>query len=107
MGNVESRDLFSGKVDVAVCDGFVGNVVLKTAESVASMMSTWLKELFRKSPIRFWASLSRKCFSEVRRKMDPSCHGGAPFWGQMELSLLGMVHRIERPLAMEFAYVKR
>ena len=90
VGNVESRDLFSGKVDVAVCDGFVGNVVLKTAESVASMMSTWLKELFRKSPIRILGYLlSRGVFREVRRKMDPSCHGGAPLLGANGVVIIG------------------
>ena len=90
VGNVESRDLFSGKVDVAVCDGFVGNVVLKTAESVASMMSTWLKELFRKSPIRILGYLlSRGVFREVRGKMDPSCHGGAPLLGANGVVIIG------------------
>ena len=90
VGNVESRDLFTGKVDVAVCDGFVGNVVLKTAESVASMMSTWLKELFRKSPIRILGYLlSRGVFREVRRKMDPSCHGGAPLLGANGVVIIG------------------
>ena len=90
VGNVESRDLFSGKVDVAVCDGFVGNVVLKTAESVASMMATWLKELFRKSPIRILGYLlSRGVFREVRRKMDPSCHGGAPLLGANGVVIIG------------------
>ena len=90
VGNVESRDLFSGKVDVAVCDGFVGNVVLKTAESVASMMSIWLKELFRESPIRILGYLlSRGVFREVRRKMDPSCHGGAPLLGANGVVIIG------------------
>ncbi len=90
VGNVESRDLFSGKIDVAVCDGFVGNVVLKTTESVASMISTWLKELFRKSPIRILGYLlSRGVFREVRRKMDPSCHGGAPLLGANGVVIIG------------------
>jgi len=90
VGNVESRDLFTGQVDVAVCDGFVGNVVLKTTEAVASMISSWLKELFRKTPLRIVGYLlSRGVFKEVRRKSDPSCHGGAPLLGANGVVVIG------------------
>ncbi|MAI20573.1 MAG: phosphate acyltransferase PlsX [Kiritimatiellaceae bacterium] len=90
VGNVESRDLFTGQVDVAVCDGFVGNVVLKTTEAVASMISSWLKELFRKTPLRVLGYLlSRGVFKEVRRKTDPSCHGGAPLLGANGVVVIG------------------
>ncbi|HCL73162.1 MAG TPA: phosphate acyltransferase PlsX [Gammaproteobacteria bacterium] len=90
IGFVEANDLFDGAADVVVCDGFVGNVVLKTTESVASMISTWLKELFRKSPIRILGYLlSRGVFREVRRKMDPSCHGGAPLLGANGVVIIG------------------
>jgi glycerol-3-phosphate acyltransferase PlsX len=90
VGNVESRDLFTGRVDVAVCDGFVGNVVLKTTEAVASMISSWLKELFRKTPLRVVGYLlSRGVFKEVRRKTDPSCHGGAPLLGANGVVVIG------------------
>ena len=57
VGNIEGHDLFKGQMDVAVCDGFVGNVLLKTAESIAKAMSYWLKrECFR----GFWPPRSRK-----------------------------------------------
>ena len=90
VGNVESKDLFLGRVDVAVCDGFVGNVVLKTTESVASMISSWLKELFRENPIRILGYLfSRGVFKEVRKKTDPSCYGGAPLLGANGIVIIG------------------
>ena len=90
LGNVESKDLFSGRVDVAVCDGFVGNVVLKTTESVANMISSWLKELFRENPIRILGGLfSRGVFKEVRKKTDPSCYGGAPLLGANGIVIIG------------------
>ena len=63
VGNVESKDLFLGRVDVAVCDGFVGNVVPKTTEVCCKhMISSWLKELFQRNPIRILGHLfSRGC----------------------------------------------
>jgi len=82
IGNVESRDLFGGKVDVAVCDGFVGNVVLKTSEAVARMIGNWLKRMFKANPLRILgAILSRGVFNEMKRHADPSTYGGAPLLG--------------------------
>jgi glycerol-3-phosphate acyltransferase PlsX len=82
IGNVESRDLFGGKVDVAVCDGFVGNVVLKTSEAVARMIGNWLKRMFKANPLRILgALLSRGVFNEMKRHADPSTYGGAPLLG--------------------------
>ncbi|VGO20579.1 phosphate acyltransferase PlsX [Pontiella sulfatireligans] len=89
-GNVESRDLFSGKVSVAVCDGFVGNVVLKTSEAVASMISSWLKIMFRANPVRILGYfLSRGVFKEMRSHADPSSHGGAPLLGANGIVIIG------------------
>ena len=51
-GNVEGHDVFRGETDVIVCDGFVGNVVLKTSESVAHAIGSWLKKEFTAHPIR-------------------------------------------------------
>jgi glycerol-3-phosphate acyltransferase PlsX len=90
IGNVESRDLFNAKVSVAVCDGFVGNVVLKTSEAVAKMISNWLKEKFRKNPIRMiGALLSRGVFKEIRQHGDPSSYGGAPLLGANGVVVIG------------------
>ncbi len=90
IGNVESRDLFTGKVNVAVCDGFVGNVVLKTCESVARMISSGLQELFRKNPLRMLGYLfSRGVFKEMKKKSAPSSYGGAPLLGANGVVIIG------------------
>lgn len=90
IGNVESRDLFEGRVDVAVCDGFVGNVVLKTTEAVASMISSWMKGLFRANPLRIIGYyLSRGVFKDMRKKADPSSYGGAPLLGANGVVIIG------------------
>ncbi len=90
IGNVESRDLFDGKVDVAVCDGFVGNVVLKTSEAVASTMAAWMKQLFKQNLLRMTGYLfSQGVFREMRAKADPSSYGGAPLLGANGVVIIG------------------
>lgn len=90
IGNVESRDLYGGKVDVAVCDGFVGNVVLKTSEAVAGMISRWLKTMFRANPLRMLgALLSRGVFNEMKSHADPANYGGAPLLGANGIVIIG------------------
>ena len=90
IGNVESRDLFDGKVSVAVCDGFVGNVVLKTSEAVAKMISNWLKDMFRKNILRMLGYLfSRGVFKEMRAHADPHSYGGAPLLGANGVVIIG------------------
>jgi glycerol-3-phosphate acyltransferase PlsX len=90
IGNVESRDLFEGKVNVAVCDGFVGNVVLKTSEAVARMIADWLKTMFRANPLRILGYLlSRGVFKEMKSHADPSNHGGAPLLGANGVVIIG------------------
>ncbi|MBI3414554.1 MAG: phosphate acyltransferase PlsX [Verrucomicrobia bacterium] len=82
IGNVEGHDLFSNRVDVVVCDGFVGNVVLKTCESLATGMFGWLKQELTKTPLRkAGAFLAREAFRTIKRRMDPDAHGGAPLLG--------------------------
>ena len=81
-GNVEGHDLFNGDLDVVVCDGFVGNVVLKTTESVAHAIGHWLKEEFVRNPWRiFGALLLRGALKSMKRRMDPELYGGAPLLG--------------------------
>jgi glycerol-3-phosphate acyltransferase PlsX len=90
IGNVESRDLFGGKVDVAVCDGFVGNVVLKTSEAVARMIGDWLKTMFKANPLRILgALLSKGVFKEMKSHADPSSYGGAPLLGANGVVIIG------------------
>jgi glycerol-3-phosphate acyltransferase PlsX len=81
-GNIEGHDLFEGELDVAVCDGFVGNVVLKTTESVARAMSYWLKKECFRGPLRiFGALLLKGAFRALKNQMDPEIYGGAPLLG--------------------------
>lgn len=81
-GNIEGRDLFMGKTDVVVCDGFVGNVVLKTTESVAHAVGYWIKREFFRHPVRmFGALLLKGAMQALKRKMDPEIYGGAPLLG--------------------------
>lgn len=82
IGNVEGHDLFSNRVDVVVCDGFVGNVVLKTCESLATGIFGWLKQELTKTPLRkAGAFLAREAFRTIKRRVDPDAHGGAPLLG--------------------------
>ncbi len=90
VGNVESRDLFGGKVNVAVCDGFVGNVVLKTSEAVAKMIGDWLKRMFRANLLRkLGAVLASGVFKEIKAHADPSSYGGAPLLGANGVVIIG------------------
>lgn len=81
-GNVEGNDIFNASCDVIVCDGFVGNLVLKASEGVASTISGLIKEYIRKSPIAITgALLMRKVFVLLKKQMDYAEIGGAPLIG--------------------------
>ena len=81
-GNVEGGDIFNGSCDVITCDGFVGNLVLKTSEGVASTISGLLKDYIKKSPIRITgALLMRKVFKLLKKEIDYAEVGGAPLIG--------------------------
>jgi phosphate acyltransferase len=82
IGNVEGHDLFKDHVDVVVCDGFVGNIVLKTSESLAIAMFSMLKrELTSNTKRQIGAYLAQSAFQAIRRRMDPEVYGGAPLLG--------------------------
>ena len=82
IGNVEGHDLCEGKTDVAVCDGFVGNVILKTAESVAHAVGSWLKKELMKNVVRKILVLFLKgAFMAFKKQIDPEIYGGAPLLG--------------------------
>jgi glycerol-3-phosphate acyltransferase PlsX len=82
LGNVEGHDLFANHVDVVICDGFVGNIVLKTCESLALAMFSMLKRELTASPQRqLGALLAQNAFRAIRRRMDPEVYGGAPLLG--------------------------
>jgi glycerol-3-phosphate acyltransferase PlsX len=82
IGNVEGHDLFKDHVDVVVCDGFVGNIVLKAVESLAVAMFSMLKrELTHNTQRKLGAFLAKAAFQSIRRRMDPEVYGGAPLLG--------------------------
>ena len=81
-GNVEGHDVFQGQTDVVVCDGFVGNVVLKTSESLAHAVSYFLKrECFRGIFRVLGAVLLKGAFKSLKTQLDPDIYGGAPLLG--------------------------
>ena len=82
IGNVEGRDVFKGSVDVVVCDGFVGNAILKSAESLAQMVATMIRQEIGAS----WRSrvgylLAKPAFERFARRVDYREYGGAPLLG--------------------------
>ncbi|MEE8185636.1 MAG: phosphate acyltransferase PlsX [Thermodesulfobacteriota bacterium] len=82
LGYIEGMDVFSGNVDVVVCDGFVGNVVLKLSEGVADAIITMMKREVNKSlPARVGYLLARGVFKDLKKKIDYTEHGGAPLLG--------------------------
>ncbi|NBQ08021.1 MAG: phosphate acyltransferase PlsX [Betaproteobacteria bacterium] len=82
VGNVEGKDIFSGTVDVVVCDGFVGNVALKTSEGLASMLSQTLREEYGRGPMSKLAALvSMPVIRRIRRRMDHRRYNGASLIG--------------------------
>jgi glycerol-3-phosphate acyltransferase PlsX len=90
VGNVEGRDIFSGQADVIVCDGFVGNVALKTSEGVGRFVRDVLREsLTRTVTAKVGALLSRQAFNEFRRRLDYREYGGAPLLGVRGICIIG------------------
>lgn len=81
-GNVEGDDIFKGTVDVVVCDGFVGNSVLKASEGVAKMIVGFLKQEFSRNPLRkLSALLALPVLNAMKRRMDPGRYNGASLLG--------------------------
>jgi glycerol-3-phosphate acyltransferase PlsX len=82
IGNVEGHDLFNQPVDVVVCDGFVGNVILKTSESLAGAIFSWLKRELKKDLVRqAGAMLAKEAFYTIRRRTNTEEYGGMPLLG--------------------------
>jgi glycerol-3-phosphate acyltransferase PlsX len=81
-GNIEGHDLFERPSEVVVCDGFTGNVVLKTSEAIAHAIFSWLKhELFRNPVRRLGAKLAEGAFRSIRKKTNYEEYGGMPLLG--------------------------
>jgi glycerol-3-phosphate acyltransferase PlsX len=82
IGYVEGRDIYKGGVDVVVCDGFVGNIILKTSEGVFEVFGQVLKEEISKSYLsKLGYLLSKKSFTSFKKRFDYSEYGGAPLLG--------------------------
>ncbi|OCL26051.1 phosphate acyltransferase [Orenia metallireducens] len=82
VGNVEGRDIFTGKYDVILCEGFVGNVVLKTTEGLASALFKIIKREITATFLgKIGALLLKSAFKRVAKKMDYTEYGGAPLLG--------------------------
>jgi len=82
IGNVEGHDLFNNRVDVVVCDGFIGNIVLKSLESFAKGLASWLKDEISLNPKRMLGALLVKgALRTIKRRTDPDTRGGAPLLG--------------------------
>jgi glycerol-3-phosphate acyltransferase PlsX len=89
-GNVEGRDLFNGHSDVAVCDGFVGNVALKSIEGTAQLLSASLRESLKSTVTsQVGALLSRRAFAEFKKRLDYSEYGGAVLLGVRGVCIVG------------------
>jgi glycerol-3-phosphate acyltransferase PlsX len=79
---VEGRDVLAGRADVVVCDGFVGNVVLKFGESMLRFLKRQVREEMRRSArVKLGAWLMRPAFESMRRRIDYTEEGGAPLLG--------------------------
>jgi glycerol-3-phosphate acyltransferase PlsX len=90
IGNVEGGDIFSGNCDVAVCDGFVGNVVLKASETLASTMSRWIKDaIYANWYTKVAGMLLSGELQKMKSRLDYAAYGGAPLLGVNGVCLIG------------------
>ncbi len=81
-GNVEGNDIFKGTVDVVVCDGFVGNVLLKTSEGLASMLTDFIRQEFTRGPFSKLAALvAMPVLRRFKHRVDPRRYNGAALLG--------------------------
>jgi glycerol-3-phosphate acyltransferase PlsX len=101
-GNIEGRHLFEDPVEVVVCDGFVGNVILKTCESISVAIFQWLKhELMRTKMRQVGAFLARNAFDTIKGKTNYEEYGGSPLLGVNGICIIA--HGASTPLAIKNA----
>mgnify|MGYP000633901252 CR=1 FL=1 len=101
-GNIEGHDLFETKIDVALCDGFTGNIILKSCEATAKAMSKWLKVEFKRNPFRvLGAAMSRGVFKAVKQRSSYESYGGSPLLGVNGVCIIA--HGGSSSLAMQNA----
>ena len=102
LGNIEGHHLFEDPVEVVVCDGFVGNVILKTCESISVAIFKWLKHELARTPMRkLGAFLAREAFRTIRDKTNYEEYGGMPLLGVNGICIIA--HGASTPLAIKNA----
>jgi len=102
VGNIEGRHLFEDPVEVVVCDGFVGNVILKTCESISVAIFEWLKHELSRTPMRkLGAFLARESFRTIKDKTNYEEYGGSPLLGVNGICIIA--HGASTPLAIKNA----
>lgn len=90
LGFIEGQDIFNGRADVVVCDGFLGNVVLKSAEGLAGNIQNFLKDQIKSHPARMLGYLLlRGAYANLRKKIDYRRQGGAPLLGVNGVVIIG------------------
>ena len=101
-GNVEGHDLFENPVEVVLCEGFVGNVVLKSAEALAHAIFGWLKHELQKNPVRMaGAVLAQGAFKAIRKKTNADEYGGSLLLGVDGICIIA--HGSSSPVAIKNA----
>lgn len=102
VGNIEGRHLFEDPVEVVVCDGFVGNVILKTCESISVAIFQWLTHELSRTPMRkLGAFLARESFRSIKDKTNYEEYGGSPLLGVNGICIIA--HGSSTPLAIKNA----
>ncbi|WP_295417846.1 phosphate acyltransferase PlsX [Sulfurovum sp.] len=103
IGNVEGKDIFNGSVNVVVCDGFTGNILLKTSEGVVTTVFDLMKQYIRKSlPAKIGALMMRKkVFAHMKKQVDKDEYGGAPLLGVNGCAIIS--HGASNPKAIKNA----
>ncbi|MBF0490122.1 MAG: phosphate acyltransferase PlsX [Candidatus Omnitrophica bacterium] len=102
IGNVEANEIYTGKADCIVCDGYVGNVALKVSEGLMESVGTLMKREIKKNPIAILGALLLKnSLSEARKSIDYAEYGGAPLLGVDGLVIIG--HGRSSPKAVKNA----
>jgi glycerol-3-phosphate acyltransferase PlsX len=89
IGNVEGRDINAGTVDVVVCDGFVGNVVLKISEGLSKMLLDTIRSAIKSNPLTLiGGAIAQPAFAKVRKEFDYEEYGGVPLLGVNGVSIV-------------------
>ena len=82
VGNIEPKAMYNGEADVVVCDGFIGNIILKTSEAVAGVMGKLMRKAMESSNMsKLGAMLARNALQEIKKSVDPNEYPGAPLLG--------------------------